>query len=71
MDQLDSSGGITSDLVFHDNRKGDLGDFAIQECHDQKLFILHLFSFLLNFHFGFCYCSIFDQVGVFFQLVCE
>ena len=43
-DQIDSGGGIT-DLVFDENQQeGDLGDFAIQEYHDQKLFILLKFS---------------------------
>ena len=52
------------------NRKGDLGYFAIQECHDQKLFILHLFSFLLNFHYDFAIAVSLIKL-VFFQIVCE
>ena len=43
-DQLDSGGGITDLLLMRINRKGDLGDFAIQEYHVEKLFISLKFS---------------------------
>ena len=52
------------------NTKGDLGYFAIQERHDQKLFNLYLFSFLLNFHYDFVIAVSLIKL-VFFQLACE